>query len=389
MSHTTKFQRASLVSPPRFRRDWSLSAKTRRRLGGCDAHLASLRESPIAPELQADLAQTASARTVAATLSLAGGTLTETQVASALAGRRLPPSRRHLGDEARNVVKAARLLLDHARAETPEPVSPALLLEVHRTLGQGLGAHFAGSPGTFRAPDEAARVPCPPARDVPGLVERLSSWAEHEPPVLGPHGAPTDESDSGGPLARAAAVHAYLAWIRPFADGNGRVARLVETYVLLRAGVPALAASLATVHYAQTRRTYERTLRQTVADRSLTSFVSYAVAGFRDGLAALARSLREHQWQAAWRAFVFARFDAHEHHKKTVKRRRRALALSLPLDRPVGPGDVAELDAELGRAYRALSERTLQRDMDALVEMGIATEREGSLLAAAEVLRVR
>lgn len=389
MSHTTNSSARALASPPRFRRDWSLSAKTRRSLGWCDAHLASLRESPVAPELQAGLADAASARTVAATLSLAGGTLPDAQVASVLAGGRLPPSRRHLGAEARNVAKAAGLLLDHARAETPEPVSPALLLRVHRTLGKGLGADFAGSPGTFRAEADAAPVPCPPARDVPALAERLSSWAEHEFPALDRPPTPPDGSDQGGPLAHAAAVHAYLAWIRPFADGNGRTARLVETYVLLRAGVPALAASLATVHYAQTRRTYERLLRQIVADRSLTSFVSYAVAGFRDGLAALARSLREDQWRAAWRAFVFARFDAHEHHKRTVMRRRRALALSLPLDRPVGPGDVAEIDPGLGRAYRALSERTLQRDMDALVEMGIATERDGSLLAAAEVLRVR
>jgi len=389
MSHSTNSGARTHVSTPRFRRDWSLSAKTRRQLGWCDADLASLQESPIPPELQAGLANAALARGTAATLALAGGTLTETQVASALAGRRLPQSRRHLGVEARNVAKATRLLLDHARADAPRPISPTLLLQVHRTLGKGLGAHFAGSPGAFRETDDATDVPCPPARDVPALVERLCSWAEQEMPALDPGAPSADGSDSGGALAHAAAVHAYVAWIRPFAAGNGRTARLMETYVLARAGVPSLAASLATVHYAQTRRHYERLLRQAVADRSLTSFVSYAVAGFRDGLAAVARSLREHQWQAAWRTFVFARFDAHEHHKKTVMRRRRALALSLPLDRPVGPGDVAELDAGLGRAYRALSERTLQRDLDALVELGLATEHDEAFLAAVEALRAR
>lgn len=389
MSKATKPVLRALVSPPRFRRDWSLSAKTRSQIGWCAARLASLRESPVPPELQADLASATAARTVAATLSLAGGTLTEAQVASALAGRRLPQSRRHLGTEARNVAKAARALLDHALSGKPRPFSPALVLQVHRALGKGLGGHFAGSPGAFREADEPSALPCLPARHVPALVECLCSWAEDELPAFDSQAPSNGGSDAGGALAHAAAVHAYVAWIRPFADGNGRTARLMETYVLARAGVPTLATSLGAVHYAQTRRTYERLLRHAVADRSLTSFVSYAVAGYRDGLAAMASSLREHQWQAAWRALVFARFDAHEHHKKTVMRRRRALALSLPPDRSVGPGDAAEMDAGLDRAYRALSERTLQRDLDALVEMGLATERDGRFLAAVEVLRVR
>lgn len=413
MSHIAKPDERIRVSPPRFHRHWGLSAATRRQLGWCDAALVSLRESPIPPGLQTNLGHAALTQSVAATLALAGGSLTEAEVASALAGRKLPPSRKHLGTEARNVAAATRMLLAAARVPTPKPVSPTLLLRVHRALSKGLGAHFAGSPGAFRGTGEAAGVPCPPARAVPDLVERLCSWVEQEMPAPeaeppssdgtdsrgalphtatadGPRGPqPTGTSALGGMLAHAAAAHAYLAWIRPFADGNGRAARLLETYALARAGVPSLAASLATVHYAKTRRRYGRRLRQTVADRSPTAFVSYAVAGFRDGLAALSSSIRDHQWQAAWRAFVFARFDAHEHHKKTVMRRRRELALSLPLDRPIGPADATALDAGFARTYRTLSERTLERDLDALVETGVATEHDGQYLAAAEALRVR
>ncbi|WP_433223897.1 Fic family protein [Dactylosporangium sp. CS-047395] len=49
------------------------------------------------------------------------------------------------------------------------------------------------------------------------------------------------------PLAmiKAMLAHLYLAWIHPFGDGNGRTARLIESQLLLQAGVPVPAANVA------------------------------------------------------------------------------------------------------------------------------------------------
>ncbi len=375
-------------SSPRFRRHWGLSPTTRYQLGWCDASIAGLLETPVPPERRDRLVRAAMAKGTAATLSLADSTLSEEEVAKILGGGRLPGSRRRLAAEARNVLKAARMLLKEASRGTAVPVSPALVLRTHRVVGKDLGAHFGATPGQFRAEDGTGDIVGPPARDVPALVERLCEWLDSEFPDADTAGPADSAHDAAPAVVQAVATHVYLAWIRPFGDGNGRTARLLESYVLMRAGVPAAACQLLSVHYAKRRRTYERILRQAIADRSLTSFVAYAVGGFRDGLADLERAIRRRQWPAAWRALVFARFDAHEHRKKSVFRRRRELALSLPLDRPFEPADLASLDPALARTYDSLSKRTLQRDLEVLAEMELAVEQDGEFRAAVEALRL-
>lgn len=63
----------------------------------------------------------------------------------------------------------------------------------------------------------------PPPNEVPGLVTELSAFADEahsqlEPPVL------------------AAIIHVRLAGINPFADGNGRTARVLASLVMYRGG---------------------------------------------------------------------------------------------------------------------------------------------------------
>ena len=64
----------------------------------------------------------------------------------------------------------------------------------------------------------------PPAEDVPGLIQELM-------PSL-------NETISGVPsLVRAAMAHLNLVMIHPFKDGNGRMARCLQTLVLAREGI--------------------------------------------------------------------------------------------------------------------------------------------------------
>jgi Fic family protein len=62
----------------------------------------------------------------------------------------------------------------------------------------------------------------PAAEDVPGLVEELLVYLNED------RGLP--------PILRAAMAHLNLVMIHPFADGNGRMARCLQTLVLARGG---------------------------------------------------------------------------------------------------------------------------------------------------------
>ena len=93
-----------------------------------------------------------------------------------------------------------------------------LLLEVHR-IAIGGGRFRSGPIRVGKA--ETGFVRCPPARLVPRAVEQALDWAI--------------TADEAPPLA-AARLHLNLALAHPFEDGNGRTARLIASYLLMRAG---------------------------------------------------------------------------------------------------------------------------------------------------------
>ncbi len=64
----------------------------------------------------------------------------------------------------------------------------------------------------------------PPASDIPALVNEVANWL--------------DAGDlSRHPVVRAAMAHLNLVSIHPFRDGNGRVARIVQSLVLAKEGL--------------------------------------------------------------------------------------------------------------------------------------------------------
>ncbi|MET7399695.1 Fic family protein [Dactylosporangium sp. NPDC005572] len=63
----------------------------------------------------------------------------------------------------------------------------------------------------------------PPAEAVPGLMTELVTWLERGDP-------------EAHPLVRAAMAHLNLVAVHPWRDGNGRMARCLQTLVIARAG---------------------------------------------------------------------------------------------------------------------------------------------------------
>ncbi|MEC4185049.1 Fic family protein [Adlercreutzia sp. R21] len=114
-----------------------------------------------------------------------------------------------------------------------------LILSAHLVLTRGAydDARWAKGerPGTFKKGDYRVADDVGAAPDeVPRLVDAL--MAEVQEAVL-------SESAGKNALTIAAYLHAQLVDIHPFADGNGRTARLLMNYVLLKLGSPPCAIS--------------------------------------------------------------------------------------------------------------------------------------------------
>jgi len=177
-------------------------------------------------------------------------------------------------------------------------------------------------------------------------------------------------------------AHLYLAWIHPFGDGNGRTARLLEFQILMSSGIPQPAAHLLSNHYNATRAEYYRQLDYaSKSGGDVVPFVEYAVGGFVEGLKGQLETIRQQQWDIAWRDFIFRTFRENDLRSISDDRRRElALALSAASE-PVPLGRIWMLSPRMAQAYTAKHERTIQRDLEALMQLELVVRTPQGYLA--------
>jgi Fic family protein len=358
----------------RFERHWAVDDDVCYLLGKCDSMVEAIARMPLQPEYRKQLLSVSLIKGAQATTAIEGNTLTENEVRQVAEGASLPPSKGYQEREVKNILDAMNTILDSTTLDGHAPlVSPDLICKFHRYVGQELGEHFDAIPGRFR---RDARVvgpyKCPRHEDIEGLIEQLCDWLPRQ------FGFPSGKQTFQDAVLQAIVTHVYLEWIHPFGDGNGRTGRLLEFYILLRAGNPDIASHILSNFYNETRAEYYRQIDRANRDRDLTAFIRYAVQGYHDGLAKVIDAVSMSMFEVAWKYLVHHRFAEHPHRKTTVARRQRALALAIPPTLGgAAPSQLAVTTPELARQYAALSTRTLMRDLATLQEMELIVHEDG------------
>lgn len=352
-----------------FRLDASrLTARVWMLLGEACSKCDHIATAPLRPDVAERLYSLYLAKGVAATTAIEGNTLSEEDVRLHLEGKlHLPPSKAYLQQEVDNVLHAANAIADAMMHGTLAPLSAAQIMEWNRQLLHDLPHDSAIVPGAIRSHSVVVmRYRGAPAADCHLLLERLCDW------LNAPEFRPTNTSSRmAWGILRAILAHLYLAWIHPFGDGNGRTARLMELQILLDAGVPMPTAHLLSNFYNQTRSEYYRQLDYASQSGGETlPFIEYALQGLVDGLKEQLEVVRSYQWEVAWRDLVFRTFSGHS---GATEDRRRELALALStLMTPVALAAVPDINLRLARAYHGKTVRTMQRDLQALIELQLA-----------------
>ena len=256
----------------------------------------------------------------------------------------------------------ARELLNYRRAfdfvseyfDSGAPITEKLVLEIHRRLVEGVRGGEA-APGQYRrtqnyvvnsATGRTIYTP-PPAKDVPGLMKELVRWLNS--PELG--------SEAVHPVLVSGIAQFYLVHVHPFLDGNGRTSRLLSTLCLYRAGYDFKRLFTISEYYDRDRASFYRAI-QTVRQKGLdlTGWLEYFVQG-------LATQLTEvvERGKAAIRADIVGR----EHDLNG----RQVLAMRHLLEhRAIDIGVYESLCPDANR-------RTLQRDLQEMVDKGLVTPR--------------
>ncbi|MEW6533312.1 MAG: Fic family protein [Thermodesulfobacteriota bacterium] len=350
-------------------------------LGECQSKCEHISWAPLLPETQKRLHQLYLAKGSLATTAIEGNTLSEKEVLLHLEKKlKLPPSKKYLAQEVQNIVDACNEIL--AKVETGEEL---------RLSSEGTKAFNSQAlrdldldddvvPGEIRRHSVGvSRYKAPPHKDCDFLLAKLCDW------LNGPTFAPAESTRIVSAVIRAVLAHLYLAWIHPFGDGNGRTARLVEFQILISSGVPAPAAHLLSNHYNLTRTEYYRQLDK--ASRSggdVVSFLLYGVQGFLDGLRNQLDELRSQQWQVVWRDYVWGSF---RERRSPSDERRRQLVFALSRSADAVPlSKVDELAPRLTKAYAGRTSKTLSRDVNALVSMGLVVKSKGKVRARKEAI---
>ena len=157
-------------------------------------------------------------RTIQATLAIENNTLSVEQVTAVLEGRRVLGLPREI-QEVRNAFAAYEAI----EAWRPELLED--LLAAHGLLMSGLvdqpGCFRVGGVGIYRG-DELVHM-APPASRVSGLISDLLAWLLE-----------TDLQTNLHPLLASCIFHYEFEFIHPFDDGNGRMGRLWQTFILSR-----------------------------------------------------------------------------------------------------------------------------------------------------------
>ena len=364
----------------RFTRHWELSAETTYKLGQCRALINNLSMVPLSPEVKRELKQVSLIKGAQATTAIEGNTLTAAEIKKIQEGGHLAESKTYQEQEVNNVIRAMNYVLDQS---PPELITPELLKRYHRLVGKDLPAPFDAMPGEFaQSQRTVGGYRCPPPgrgkNQVEGLVKRLCDWLQKD------FGFESGHQSFKDGIIQAIVTHVYIEWIHPFDDGNGRTGRLVEFYLLLRAGVPDICAHILSNHYNDTRPEYYAHIQGCQNERQLTAFIAYAVTGFLDGLSEVWTIIAEELMRRAWRGYVHDKFIDLKWNEPAFTRRRRLL-LDMPLGESYNLDSIQLVSPKIAREYAGVNISTVKRDLKELVEAGLLAEDQKTKKVSANI----
>lgn len=370
----------------RFARSWDLDNDTWFILGQCKSLISSIWRTPIMPRYRDEIYSVSLIKGAQATTAIEGNTLSEDEVRQINEGKSLKKeSKQYMEQEVKNVLEALNILRNQIVSnESIQLLTPHLIRKFHEMIGRDLGDNFEAIPGQFRRNEVTVGsvYRAPSYTEVDQLMDSFCIWSKSEFHY-------EQGQNFSTAIIQAIVTHVYIAWIHPFGDGNGRTARLIEFYLLLRAGVPDIAAHVLSNFYNETRSEYYRQL--TISSKNggdLTSFVKYAINGFKDGLKVILEKVNLNQLEIAWRNYVHEVMSSEDAPKTPkVKKRQLSLILSMKLEIDYTETGLLKVNDAIAVEYSGRSRKTFNRDLQSLLAMGLLSESEAGYRANTAILQ--
>jgi Fic family protein len=352
-----------------------LTHRTWMLLGEAESKCEHVAGVPLRPAVAERLNAIYLSKGIHGTTAIEGNTLSEEEVLRRVAGElKLPPSRDYLGREVDNILEAFNEIVEDVAERRPLQMTPERIARFNQQVLKGLDLDEDVEPGQVRRHSVGVLgYRGAPAEDCEYLLARLCEWLNN---------LRVDDGSMTFSVAvlKAILAHLYIAWIHPFGDGNGRTARLIEFQLLVQAGVPIPSAHLPSDFYHKTREAYYRELARTSrSPYPVERFIHYALQGFVDELREQLDVIRAEQLRVAWENFVHERFRDHD---TPAKRRQKHVVLDLTNSpEPVAASKLPELSPRVATGYAGKGTKTITRDVNELLAMGLVRRTRRGLVA--------
>jgi Fic family protein len=326
-------------------------------------HIANV---PLMPKTAEKLHAVYLVKGVLATTAIEGNTLTEKQVMERMEGKlQLPPSKEYLGQEIDNVIEACNSIADKLFQNTSQDICVNDIKEYNKLVLRKLPLDESIIPGEIRTYSVGVgRYRAAPHEDCEYLLEKFCNWLNTG------FKEPKNELKIAFGILKAIIAHLYFAWIHPFGDGNGRVARLIEFQTLINSGIPSPAAHLLSNHYNSTRMMYYMQLdKASQSTDGEFSFIKYALEGFIDGLRDQLTEIKRQQLEVTWENYINDRFKGKDSPANT--RIRHLIQDLSKVDGFIATQKIREITPRVAREYASKTPRTIFRDLNKLSQMGL------------------
>jgi Fic family protein len=260
----------------RFR--YYLSSYVQRNLHEFDVRLmGDLYRRPIpGPDRWAYLRDTLMEEAVAS--SQVEGAATTTEVA-----REMLRTGRQPRNESERMIVNNLMAIRHVSDRASDPLDLPFILELHRVMTAHTeaerhagrfreGAVFV----TDRVDGEIAHTPPPPG-EVEPFMEEVCRFINREEPFI-------------HPIIKASILHFLIGYVHPFGDGNGRTARALFYWFLLKKGYALVSDLSISRVILESRTQYDKAFLKTERDENdLNHFLHYAIKNLRVAFEKLTR----------------------------------------------------------------------------------------------------
>lgn len=198
---------------------------------------------PILPNMASKLELEVHYRSIAGTAAIENNPITEADVRNLAEGKEvLGYSQKHK-QEIINLIDVYKILTK-VNFDNPLIINEKFIKSIHKDITKKV-EHEYNIPGNYRnnevvVGDKAhGGIYKPPKilKDIENLMKEFTDWINSEK-IL-----------SLNPILRASLAHYHLCLIHPFADGNGRTARLLEAILLKSAGITYVLMELSNYYY--------------------------------------------------------------------------------------------------------------------------------------------